>query len=75
MFLEGHDRHAEACFAEIAAITHGAFCRFDSGSAEQLRQLLTAVAVYASGGREALRQLAHGQGALLRQLAHQVDGG
>lgn len=74
MFLEGNDRRAHQCFAEIARITRGACCRFDSGSARQLRELLTAVAVYASGGKSALRQLAAGSGANLRQLAHQLEG-
>ena len=40
---------------EIARLTKGAYCRFDRGSATQLRELLTAVAVYAAGGRKALR--------------------
>jgi hypothetical protein len=35
-------------------LTKGAHCRFDAGSAEQLRLLLRAVAVYAAGGRKAL---------------------
>lgn len=74
MFLEGHDRRAQRCFAEIARITRGAFGRFDSGSARQLRELLTAVAVYASGGKTALRQLAASSSSNLRQLAHQLEG-
>jgi hypothetical protein len=74
MFLEGHDGNAQSCFAEIARITRGAFCRFDSGSAAQLRQLLTAVAVYASGGRDALQRLTDGGDSLMRRLAHQLQG-
>jgi hypothetical protein len=54
LFQEGGDAGAARCFAEIARITKGAHCRFDAGSAEQLRQLLRAVAVYAAGGRKAL---------------------
>lgn len=68
LFQEGHDGRAERTFREIARLTGGAFCRFDQGSAEQLRQLLAAVAVYAAGGREALRRLGdqrEGQGARL----------
>ena len=41
-------------FREIARLTKGAYCRFDAGSAAQLRELLSAVAVYAAGGRKAL---------------------
>ena len=57
MFQEDYDRTAEIAFREIARLTKGAFCRFDSGSAQQLRELLSAVAVYAAGGRQALEAL------------------
>lgn len=57
MFQEGRDSRAERTFREIARLTAGAFCRFDEGSASQLRELLTAVAVYAAGGRAALLRL------------------
>ena len=55
LFQEGHDQKAERAFKEIARLSRGAHCRFDAGSARQLRELLTAVAVYASGGRKALQ--------------------
>jgi hypothetical protein len=58
LFQEGHDAAAEATFREIARITHGAWCRFDAGAAQQLKDLLAAVAAYASGGRAALDQMA-----------------
>ena len=54
MFQEGADPIAETAFREIARLTSGAYCRFDSASAQQLRDLLSAVAVYAAGGRKAL---------------------
>jgi len=53
-FQEGDDAQAQACFREMARLTHGAYCAFDHGSAELLRQLLTAVAAYAAGGLTAL---------------------
>ncbi len=66
MFQEGHDADAEHAFREIARLTGGAWCRFDPGSAAQLRELLRAAAAYAAGGREALKQLASAsQGATL----------
>jgi hypothetical protein len=71
MFLEGNDPVAEKAFREIARLTGGAFCRFDTGAAAQLRDLLRAVAAYAAGGRKALLQLARassGASALLTQL-------
>jgi hypothetical protein len=69
LFQEGADARAEKAFREIARLTKGAYCRFDAGSAAQLRELLAAVAVYAAGGRKALQALT-GRGArqLLRQL-------
>jgi hypothetical protein len=54
LFQEGADPRAEQAFREIARLTKGAFCRFDAGSAAQLKALLSAVAVYATGGRKAL---------------------
>jgi len=57
IFQEGRDTTAEVAFREIARLTKGAWCAFDNGSADQLRALLRAVAVYASGGRAALQQL------------------
>ena len=64
MFQEGHDRMAETAFREVARLTRGAYFHFGSDAARLLRELLTAVAVYAAGGRAAL--LSHGgTGALL----------
>jgi hypothetical protein len=71
IFQEGHDATAERAFKEIARLTGGAWCRFDPGSAAQLRELLRAAAAYAAGGREALLRLSKsGSGAarLLGQM-------
>jgi len=68
LFQEGHDAAAARTFREIAKLTRGAYCRFDHGSAEQLRDLLKAVAVYAAGGRTALQRLAADRGGVARQL-------
>lgn len=68
LFQEGNNRAAARAFQEIARITHGAYCRFDHGSADQLRELLKAVAVYAAGGRQALQRLADTRGGAARQL-------
>jgi hypothetical protein len=57
LFQEGDDANATRAFAEIARLTKGAACRFGPGSAAELRQLLTAVAVYAAGGRKALQAM------------------
>jgi hypothetical protein len=62
LFQEGRDAAAERAFREIARLTGGAWCPFDAGAASQLRELLTAVAVYAAGGRKALEALTDGRG-------------
>lgn len=56
-FQEGHDRVAEAGFRQIAMVSGGAWAPFDADSAEALRALLRAVAVFAAGGRAALTRL------------------
>jgi hypothetical protein len=70
MFQEGHDPVAENAYREIARLSGGAYSRFDSGSAQQLGELLRAVAAYAAGGRKALAALTQSAGAraLLAQL-------
>jgi hypothetical protein len=57
LYQEGHDANAERTFREVARLTKGAYCRFEAGSAAQLKDLLTAVAAYAAGGRKALAAL------------------
>jgi hypothetical protein len=57
MFQEGGDPVVENAYREIARLSHGAWCRFDAGSAQQLGELLRAVAAYAAGGRRALLAL------------------
>jgi hypothetical protein len=57
MFQEGGDPIAENAYREIARLSRGAYCRFDTGSAHQLGELLRAVAAYAAGGVRALKEL------------------
>lgn len=54
VFQEGRDPIAEQAFKEIARLSKGAWFRFDSSSAATLANLLSAVAVYATGGLKAL---------------------
>ena len=61
LFQEGDDRSASTAFGAVARLTKGAHCRFDKGSADQLKALLKAVAVYAAGGRLALERLSQQQ--------------
>jgi hypothetical protein len=72
MFQEGSDGVAESAYREIARLSRGAYCRFDTGAAHELAELLRAVAAYAAGGKKALADMsarsAGGARALLAQL-------
>lgn len=72
MFHEGHEPVARSAFQQIARLTGGAFSSFDAGSARQLRELLSAVAVYAAGGRPALEDYGRRKGGAVKQITYQV---
>lgn len=72
VFQEGFDGIAERAFREMARLTRGAYCRFDANSARQLRDLLSAVAVYATGGPRALEDFNRRKGHTVLQLANQT---
>ncbi len=72
VFQEGDAVVATRGFKQIAKLTNGAHCRFDLSSAKQLRDLLSAVAVYAAGGRKALENYSHKAGGDVRLLVQQV---
>jgi len=69
MFQEGHDANVSEVFQAMAHLSAGAFSHFDARSARRLRELLGAVARYASGGRAALE---HSGGAGARILLEQL---
>jgi hypothetical protein len=72
MFHEGDDPVAERAFKQIARLTNGAYCPFDSGSAGQLKELLAAVAVFAAGGRRALEDYSRRGGGEAARIAGQL---
>ena len=72
MFHEGGDPVARRAFEQIARLSGGAYCPFDASSARQLKELLSAVAVFAAGGRRALADYSRGKGEAVRLLSHQV---
>ena len=72
MFQEGRDPIAARVFKQIARLTNGAYCPFDSNSAQQLRDLLNAVAVYAAGGRRALENFSKDKNDTVLQLTQQI---
>jgi hypothetical protein len=72
MFQEGTNRKVKSTFEQMALLTGGAYAPFDLNSASELNDLLSAVAVYATGGQSALENFGKrrkGQvGLLTRQL-------
>jgi hypothetical protein len=54
MFQEERDPGARRLFREVAKLTNGVYAPFGSGSTAQLAELLRAVALFATGGLEAL---------------------
>ncbi len=71
LFQEGNDSTALRGFKQIARLSHGAHCHFDINSPRQLGELLSAVAVYASGGPRALEHYGRHSDAIKR-LSHQL---
>lgn len=79
LFQEGEDPVAKRAFREIARLTGGAWCPFDLRSAETLKSLLSAVAVYAAGGMNALENYGRSSGnrnavALIEQMQQPGKG-
>jgi hypothetical protein len=72
MFQEGNDAVAENAYREIAKLSRGAYCRFDTGAAHQLGELLRAVAAYAAGGIKALTALSSRSDGGARRLLAQL---
>jgi hypothetical protein len=54
MVQEGHDRLAESVFKQMAAASGGAYAKFDEGGIKKLGETLRAVAVFVTGGVQAL---------------------
>lgn len=72
MFQEGNDPVAESAYREIARLSRGAYCRFDTGAAHELGELLRAVAAYAAGGMKALADLSARKAGSARLLLAQL---
>lgn len=75
VFHEGGEPVAARAFQQIARLTGGAYCRFDRDSARQLRELLSAVAVYAAGGRRALEDFGRRKGGEALLLTRRLGAG
>ena len=75
LFHEGGDRAASETFKQIARLSGGACCPFDANSASQLKELLSAVAIYAAGGRAALEHYSKDNPGPVALLTRQLNKG
>ncbi len=75
LFHEGGDPVARFGFDQVARLTKGACVSFAANSPHLLNELLGAVAVYAAGGRPALKALAERRGGAVRRLTSALDRG
>jgi len=72
IFQEGHDIGTSEAFRQFARLSGGAYCSFDNNSAGQLGKLLTAAALYATGGRSAIERFGALNGPLVRDVVAQI---
>lgn len=72
VFQEGFDSRVTSVFKQMAQLAGGAFAPFDVASASQLKNLLSAVAVYAAGGAGALKSLGRASNLEVNQLIKQL---
>ena len=75
LFHEGGDVAAARGFAEIGRLSGGASFPFDAKAPGQLRDLLTAAAMYAAGGAKALAAYAKEKGGAALLLSRSLGGG
>ena len=74
LFHEGADPIAARAFQQMAKLSRGAYLRFDLASADRLKELLGAVAVYAAGGHRALADYSQKKGGEVLRLTAQLRG-
>lgn len=73
MFQERRDPVAKAAFQELSRLSGGAYSQFDSASADQLKELLKAVAIYAAGGLKALQDFSAASSSGVKLLERQLS--
>lgn len=73
MFQERGDPTARQAFIELSRLSGGAYSQFDSASAEQLKELLKAVAIYAAGGLKALQKFSKNSPESVKLLTQQMN--
>ena len=74
LFHEGNNPIVARAFQQMARLSRGAYLRFDLASADRLKDLLGAVAVYAAGGYRALTAYGEKKGGEVLRLTAQLQG-
>ena len=74
VFHEGNNPDAASAFRQIAKLSRGAYLQFDLASADRLKELLGAIAVYAAGGYRALTDYGKRKGGEILRLTAQLQG-
>lgn len=72
VFQEGYNPRVTSVFKQMAQLSGGAFAPFDLNSASQLKNLLSAVAIFAAGGRSALERLGRQSNLEVNKLIEQL---
>jgi len=72
MFQERSDPVARKAFIELSRLSRGAYAQFDQASAEHLKELLKAVAIYAAGGLKALADFSKSSSRDVKLLEQQL---
>jgi len=72
LFQEGVDPVVRNTYQQMSHLSGGAYAPFDASSAGQLKALLSAVAIFAVGGRKALENFANRSGQEVKRLTNQI---
>ena len=72
LFHEGDNPIVARAYRQMARLSRGAYLRFDLASADRLKDLLGAVAVYAAGGYRALTAYGEKKGGEVLRLTSQL---
>jgi len=72
IFQEGFDSYVKKIFKQMAKLSRGAYAPFDLNSATELKQLLSAVAIFAAGGQEALEKFSKDSDKTVARLTRQL---
>ena len=72
IFQEGFDSYVKKIFKQMAKLCRGAYAPFDLNSATELKQLLSAVAIFAAGGQEALEKFSKDSDKTVARLTRQL---